>query len=93
MCSQQDDPTQYDAPIPSRPRKYELSGAIDLSGSSGTSRGSIALAVLGDMLDYAERQLDATDSGRFPLLWDIRVARVDILREARDAIAKAEAEA
>ena len=72
MCSQNDDPTQYDGPVITRPRKYELSGS--------EPKPSIALAVIGDMLDEAEREVRSD-------------AETYLLRLARQRIAQAEAEA
>ena len=84
MCSQMDDPTQYDAPIPSRPRKYELSGT---GKAEMEPQPSIALAVIGDMLEEDERinrkYLTTT-------AWHWYDGRADALREARDRIAEAE---
>jgi len=76
MCSQGDFPP-YDPPEPIRPRIYRL------SGDPVPRRASVALAVLGEMIDVAENAFFLTGSG---------LVRADILREARDRIAKAEAE-
>lgn len=87
MCSQGDDPTTYDVPeliaegVANKvlPRRYVLSG----SRPEPRHGGSIALATVGDMLDAAERMPDSPDN------WD----RIQLLREVRERIAAAEAEA
>lgn len=83
MCSQMDDPTQYDAPEPTRPRAYVLSGSS--RNSIGEPRPSIALAVLGDLLTEAEQLAIA-----LPDSIVVR-AEVDTLRNARNRVADAEA--
>ena len=80
MCSQQDDPTQYDGPIVTRPRTYSLSGTVK------EPEGSIALAVIGTMIDEIE-SLDERYFNR------IHTHQLMVLRLARQRIAKAEAEA
>lgn len=65
-----------DIPIPIRPRTYSLSGA--------KPKASVALAVVGEMLDDAEsweRLYRGPD----------RAPRTEILREVRERIADAEA--
>lgn len=74
MCgTAADDPTQYDQPKVTAPRVYEL---------SGTRRPTVALAILGEMLNDAEY---AAEAGAWPLS-----NTVQILREARDRVAEAE---
>jgi hypothetical protein len=82
MCSMNDDPTTYDPPKAQPPRTYVLSGDRPLV------RGSIALVVLGEMLNESENDLDAEAD---PLLWRSIGYRLAALREARDRVAKAEA--
>ena len=73
MCSADDDPTTYDAPVVMRPRAYRL------AGNAPESRGSVALAVIGEMLE--EGQTAARSDPR----------RAAILQEVRRRIAAAEA--
>jgi len=77
MCSEADHPP-YDAPVPTRPRRYELSG----DGPS-EPRPSVALAVIGTMLD----ELDPKDDS------DYGVIKALVLLEVRDRITKAERDA
>jgi hypothetical protein len=75
----------YDPPTPTRPTVYRLSGDVPPARVAA----SVALAVLGEMLTEAEA-------------WQAKTERVDslieagerirALHEARDRIAKAEAE-
>ena len=86
MCSQQDIPP-YDDPEPpelSRPRRYVLSGGDE-------PRPSIALAVLGDMLNEAELDLHAMENSKTGPT-TVAMARVvaDALRRARNRVAAAE---
>ena len=81
MCSQNDDPTQYDGPVVTRPRAYTLSGSIH-----NEPKPSIALAVIGTMIDEIE-SLDERNFNR------IHTWQLLVLRTARQRIAKAEAEA
>jgi hypothetical protein len=78
MCSANDDPTTYDLPEPRPPRRL-------VSAGDPLGRGSVALAVLGEMLNDAENALAR------PLSWTAQT-RVDALREARDKVAAAEAQ-
>lgn len=73
--------TDYDAPQPQPPRRYVLSG-----GKPGPS--SIALAVLGDMLETAEA-LERETTGSTKIA--IQRAIVATLRVARQRVADAEA--
>jgi hypothetical protein len=83
VCSANDDPTYFTAPTPTRPRTYVLSGARTVHVEAGTGRGSIALAVLGEMLTEAEGRRDRSMTSD---------ARLLALLEARDRIRAAEAE-
>ena len=82
MCSQQDDPTQYDAPIPSRPRKYELSGTAK---AEMEPQPSIALGVIGTMID----EIESLDPRHFN---HVHTWQLITLRNARERIAKSEAD-
>lgn len=87
MCSQMDDPSQYSAPEPVKPRTYVLSGdaaGAELRAAALEHRpASLALAVLGEMLTEAEQ---AEDAGAWPLS-----NTVETLREARNRVMAAEA--
>lgn len=74
MCSQQDDPTQYDVVAPKPPTRIRTAGPRP---ADTEPRGSVALAVLGEMIQ------DAEDHARW--------VRVTVLREARRRVAEAEA--
>ena len=87
MCSQADDPTQYDAPAPTRPRTYVLSA----EKPPEEPRPSVALAVLGTMLEEAIRDHDDDERRHSEHKRDYLCYRWTILREARDRIAAAEA--
>ena len=76
-----DDPTTYDAP--SRPRRYVLSGGDE-------PQASVALAVLGDMLDKAER-VERDMAGSPATSIALQRAVVGTLRVARERVAAAEA--
>ena len=80
MCSQMDDPTQYDAPEPTRPRAYVLSGSS--RNSIGEPQPSIALAVIGDMLEEADA---------LPPFHDYQIGFRQALLEARERVSEAEA--
>ena len=87
MCSSFDDPTQYDAPSPSRPRAYVLSG-----DAPSEPKPSVALAVLGDLLDRAERHVHDAECLPYGSLHDLTMAViVEAYRKARDRVAAAEA--
>lgn len=75
-----DDPSQHDVPRPQTPRRYVLAG-----GKPGPS--SIALAVLGDMLETAE-SIERETTG--PTRVAIQRAIVATLRVARQRVADAE---
>ena len=79
MCSQSDDPSQYDIPLPQRPRTYRL------SGNAPEPRPSVALAVIGAMLEEEDTAL-----AKYPESLGHANRRV-ILQEARDRVAAAEA--
>lgn len=81
MCARSDFPP-YDPPTPQPPRVYRL------SGSKPELHGSIALAVIGQMIEEAETLQPAAG------LAALRNLRRDValLREARDRIAAAEAQ-
>ena len=84
MCSEMDDPTQYDGPVVSRPRKYDLSG-------SEPPKPSIALAVIGTMIDEYEVAMARSPwAPTTQARWNMALL---VLRSARQRIAKAEAEA
>lgn len=88
MCSQGDDPTTYDAPEPQKPRAYVLSGS---KRTFADPQPSVALAVIGEMLNDAEHILETSVRGS-----DVALAfgqRIVALREARERVAAAEAEA
>jgi hypothetical protein len=76
MCSSHgyDDPTTYSAPEPTRPRVY------DLAGEKPEPRGSVALAVIGELIQQAEDRE-----------WVYSADALTVLYEARLRIAKAEA--
>ena len=78
MCSAADDPTQYDIPEPQPPRVYRLAGDAPVE----EPHGSVALAVLGEMLMEAERASDWHNPAASR-------ARITTLREARDRVAEA----
>ena len=78
MCSAHDDPTTYDPPTPTRPRTYVL------SGDTPEPRGSVALAVIGEMLTEAEAIATSVPQS---LAFHVEV---ETLRRARDRIAAAE---
>lgn len=69
------------APTPQSPRRYVL------SGGQPSEPASVALAVLGELLDEAERLETPETQGQR----DIARARVVALRTARDRVAAAEA--
>lgn len=79
MCSQLDDPTTYDAPEPVRPRTYRLSGDRP---EPRREPASVALAVLGTMIDEADEAFMQTGDA---------LVRGSILREVRDRVRSAEA--
>lgn len=81
MCSATDDPTTYDTPV-TQPRRYVLAG-----GKPGPS--SMALAVLGDMLETAE-EVERSMAGSAPTTIAIQRAIVATLRVARQRVADAE---
>jgi hypothetical protein len=68
--------------LPQRPRVYEL------SGQPPEPKLSIALAVLGTMIDEAEKRYARAIVGT--ATWEHRITVVDTLRQARDAVATAE---
>jgi len=75
----------YDPPTPTRPRTYVLSGSVPPARVAA----SVALATLGTLLSEAESLL-ADAYNDYPS--DRQRLRVYVLREARDAVARAEAE-
>jgi hypothetical protein len=93
MCSSHgyDDPTTYSAPEVTAPRRYVLSGA-PLCSSCGVPiaehpdvqlcepRGSVALAVIGELIQQAEDRE-----------WVYSADALTVLHEARIRIAAAEA--
>lgn len=81
MCSANDDPTTYDIPEPIAPRVYRLSGDRP---EPIVGRGSVALAVLGEMLNDAEKEYDEEP------LNPTRETAFVVLRRARDRVAEAE---
>ena len=85
MCSANDDPSYFTAPTPQRPRVYELSGSVPPPRVAA----SVALAVLGEMLTEAEGAWDKAHDLRTT---ELAMQRIGILQDARDRIAKAEAE-
>ena len=81
MCSQADDPTQYDAPVVTRPRAYHLSGGAQ-------PKPSIALAVIGEMIDEYETATATTHWAPTTMArWNMALL---VLRTARQRIADAE---
>ena len=78
MCSADDFPP-YETPVPQRPRTYRL------SGNAPEPRPSIALAVIGQMLEEEEAAI-----AKYPRDYD-HWKRLIVLTEVRDAVAKAEA--
>ena len=68
------DPSQHAAPEPQRPRIYEL------AGERQEPRGSVALAVLGELIQQAEDRE-----------WVYSADALTVLHEARIRIAAAEA--
>lgn len=88
MCSANDDPTTYDIPEPIAPRVYRLSGDRP---EPIVGRGSVALAAIGSLLNDAEYALERVviHEGR-GLAYELAVARVDVLREVRDAVTAVE---
>ena len=76
MCSASSDPSQHDVPVtPAPPRRYVL------SGDKPEPRGSVALAVLGEMLTEAEDYENGIPDQ----------SRVNAIQEARQRVAEAEA--
>ena len=84
MCSAMDDPTTFDAPEPTRPRVYVLAGDAP---TVPEPKPSVALAVLGALLNEAEWDLERcmTASER-----TVVGTRISVLSEARDRVAEAE---
>jgi hypothetical protein len=71
----------YDAPTPAPPRRIVTAG-------DPLPRGSVALAVLGEMLNDAEtRDAAPSPNGYSAMFWR---GRSEALREARDRVAEAE---
>jgi hypothetical protein len=86
MCGrEEDDPSMYDAPLPAPPRR------IVTAGDRPLGRGSVALATIGSLLNDAEYALERVviHEGR-GLAYELAVARVDVLREVRDAVTRVE---
>ena len=81
MCSSQsnDDPTTYDGPVYSTPRVY------DLAGAKREPRGSVALAVIGELLTEWDGRHSPTEGGTH-----YNRGYVTALRDARDLIVDAE---